>query len=83
MSDFYENSSRSNPTGEPMKLPTQTRITNPEFHNALLGAKTMRSKLAACYAMLSQNGTFSDTGPEIWELREEVAEHLPESMRSG
>ena len=83
MNEFYENSTQSNPKGEPMRLPVQTLTTNPQFHNALLNAKTMRAKLAACYHMLSQSGTFSDSGTEIWDLRQEVAEHLPEEMRSG
>ena len=82
MNEFYENSTQSNPKGEPMRLPVQTLTTNPDFHSALINAKTMRSKLAACYHMLSQTGTFSDSGPEVWELRQEVAEHLPEEMRS-
>lgn len=83
MSDYYENTIQSNPRGEPMKLPPQARTTNPEFHAALIGATSMRAKLAICYHMLSQNGTFSDSGPEVWELRKEVAPYLPESIRSG
>ena len=83
MSEFYENSTRSNPRGEPMRLPVHPRTTNPQFHNALLNAKTMRAKLAACYHMLSQTGTFSDARQEVWDLRQEVAEYLPEEMRSG
>jgi len=83
MSEFYENNVQSNPKGEPMRLPVQSQTTHPDFHSALLNAKTMRAKLAACYHMLSQSGTFSDSGPEIWEMRQEVAEHLPEEMKSG
>ena len=80
MSEFYDH---RKDRGTPMRLPPQTRTTNPQFHTALLGAKTMRAKLAACYHMLSQSGTFSDSGPEIWDMRQEVAEHLPPEMRSG
>ena len=83
MSEYFENTRLSNHKGDPMRLPVQTITTNPQFHNALLNAKTMRSKLAACYHMLSQTGTFSDSGQEVWDLRQEVAEHLPEEMRSG
>ena len=83
MSEYFENTQLSNPKGDPMRLPVQTITTNPQFHNALLNAKTMRSKLAACYHMLSQTGTFSDASQEIWDLRQEVAEYLPEEMRSG
>jgi hypothetical protein len=66
-----------------MRLPTQHRISNPQFQAALVGAKSMRAKLAACYAMLSQQGAFSDSGPEVWELRQEVAEHVPEELKNG
>jgi hypothetical protein len=66
-----------------MRLPVQRRISNPQFHSALLGAKSMRSKLAACYAMLSQQGAFSDSSPEIWELRQEVLEHTPPELQDG
>ena len=66
-----------------MRLPVQRRISNPQFQTALLGAKSMRSKLAACYAMLSQHGAFSDSSPEVWELRQEVVEHTPEELRDG
>lgn len=66
-----------------MRLPAQRQISNPQFQAALVGAKSMRSKLAACYAMLSQQGAFSDSGPEVWELRQEVAEHIPEELKDG
>jgi len=79
MSEFYDH---RKDRGKKMRLPPQTLTTNPQFHAALLGAKTMRAKLAACYHMLSQGGNFSDSGPEIWEMRQEVAEHLPAEIRS-
>ena len=66
-----------------MRLPTQRRISNPEFQAALVGAKSMRSKLAACYAMLSQQGAFSDSGPDVWELRQEVESHLTEELEES
>ena len=78
MTDEYYESQEKN-----MRLPKQRLISNPQFQNALLGAKTMRGKLAACYAMLSQTGAFSDSGPEIWEIRQEVAEHIPEELQDG
>ncbi len=71
-------------TKEPnMRLPAQRQISNPQFQSALIEAKTMRGKLAACYAMLSQQGAFSDSPPEIWALRQEVAEHTPPELRDG
>lgn len=66
-----------------MRLPAQRQISNPQFQTALVGAKSMRAKLAACYAMLSQQGAFSDSGPEIWELRQEVQSHLPEELQEN
>ena len=80
MSEFYDH---RKDRGTKMRLPPQTLTSNPQFHAALLGAKTMRAKLAVCYHMLSQSGSFSNAGPEIWEMREEMAEHLPPEIRSG
>jgi len=80
MSEFYDH---RKDRGTQMRLPPQTLTSNPQFHAALLGAKTMRAKLAVCYHMLSQSGNFSNAGPEIWEMREEMAEHLPPEIRRG
>ena len=75
--EYYE------PQEENMRLPKQRLISNPQFQNALIGAKTMRGRLAACYAMLSQTGAFSDSSPEVWEIQQEVADHIPEELQDG
>jgi|10_taG_2_1085330.scaffolds.fasta_scaffold52129_3 hypothetical protein len=82
MNEFYDHR-YTKPRGIQMRLPVQAQTTNPEFHQALLNAKSLRAKLACCYVMLSQSGTFSDSGPEVWALKQDVMEHLPEEMRSG
>ncbi len=66
-----------------MKLPVKKHITNPQFQNALYGAKSLRAKLAICYVMLSQNGAFSDASPELWAMKNEVSEHTPEEFKDG
>lgn len=66
-----------------MKLAVARHVTNPQFQKVLLETKSMRGKLAACYAMLSQQGVFSDSPAEVWALRQEVAEHTPEEFRDG
>lgn len=75
--EYYE------PQEENMRLPKQRLISNPQFQNALIRAKTMRGRLAACYAMLSQTGAFSDSSPEVWEIQQEVADHIPEELQDG
>lgn len=78
MTDEYYETQEKN-----MRLKQQRLISNPQFQNALIGAKTMRGKLAACYVMLSQTGAFSDAPPEVWEARQEVSDHIPEELLDG
>ncbi len=81
--EFYENSySKPRHTKVyPMRLPAPRQMSYPEFHKNLLTAKTLRSKLAICFHKMSQEGMFSDAPPELWQLREEVKEHLPDGIR--
>jgi len=80
MDEYYENKT---PIGADMKLQVQQRISAPKFHSALVNAKSMRARLAVCYRMLSQEGAFSDAGPEVWALRQEVESHLPEELQES
>ena len=81
-SEFYENSYETprHKKVYPMRLPVPQQMTYPQFHKSLLSAKTLRSKLAVCFHKISQEGGFSDAPPELWALREEVKEHLPDDI---
>jgi hypothetical protein len=80
--EFYENSYIETPVQRvyPMRLPVPLRMSHPQFHRSLLSAKTLRSKLAVCFHKMSQDGMFSDAPEELWALREEVKEHLPDDI---
>jgi len=81
--EYYINK-RIYPKGEvPMRVPAQTYMSSIDFQNHLIGAKTLKGKLAVCINKLSETGCFSDSSSEVWEFREQMREHLPEALKRG
>jgi len=81
--EYYENTETYSPGDIPMRLPTQTYMSTSDFQSHLIGAKTLKGKLAICMKKLSESGCFSDQDEKVWEFRQEMSEHLPEELRSG
>ena len=81
--EYYENTETYHKGDIQMRLPTQTVMSTSDFQNHLLSAKTLKSKLAVCMKKLSESGCFSDQDIKVWELRQEMSEHLPEELRSA
>jgi len=79
-SEYYENDLTIK-KGEEMKVAPVTFLPVNKFQDYLLSSKTMRSRLALCFKKLSEQGVFSDASPELYELRAEIMEHLPEDLK--
>ena len=79
--EFYNN---TRPIGaKEMRLPSQQYLPTSDFQKLFVSAKTMRTRLAVCIKKLSEYGEFSDASPELWEIKQEYAEHLPEELRKA
>ena len=81
--EYYEHT-ETYPKGDiPMRVASPQIMPTRDFQQHLMGAKTLKGKLAICLKKLSESGCFSDQDDKVWAFRVEMSEHLPEELRSG
>jgi len=81
--EYYEHT-ETYPKGDiPMRVDAPQIMPTRDFQQHLMGAKTLKGKLAICLKKLSESGCFSDQDDKVWAFRVEMSEHLPEELRSG
>ena len=83
--EYFENSYRlqGDIPVRPYQVPTFGAMPTHQFQQEVLGAKTLKAKLAICFKKLSESGAFSDASEEVWELKSEVMKSLPEGLKNG
>ena len=83
--EYFENSYRlqGDTPVRSYQVPTFGAMPTHQFQQEVLGAKTLKAKLAVCFKKLSESGAFSDASEEVWELKSDVMKSLPEGLQNG